>query len=64
MDSKAIGEVDALHDTLDNVPFHVYCMKEPDYVMMIMSTYGKNEQGGEEKHCDANGNRLSFKYPE
>eukprot|EP00957_Ditylum_brightwellii_P012972 980260-Ditylum_brightwellii.AAC.2 len=50
MDSKAIGEVNVLHGTLDDVLFHVYCMKELDYVMMIMSTYGTNEWGGEEKH--------------
>ena len=26
--------------TLDNIPFYLFCMKEPDYVMMLMSTYG------------------------
>ena len=25
---------------MNGVPFHVHVMKEPDYVMMLMSTYG------------------------
>ena len=28
---------------MDKVDFHVYMMKEPDYVMSIMSTYGTNQ---------------------
>ena len=35
-----IGASDALQGELDNVRFHVVGMKEPDYVMMIMTTYG------------------------
>ena len=31
----------------DNIPFHIYCMKEPDYhVMSLMSTYGTLEPIG------------------
>ena len=37
---KGIGESDALQGMLDNVKFHVVVMKEPDYVMMFMTTYG------------------------
>ena len=37
---KGIGESDALQGMLDNVKFHVVAMKEPDYVMMFMTTYG------------------------
>ena len=33
---------------MDEVDFHVYMMKEPDYVMSIMSTYGTNQHMGEE----------------
>ena len=25
---------------MDGVPFHIHAMKEPDYIMMLMSTYG------------------------
>jgi hypothetical protein len=43
---KDVGAVDALPGMLDNVPFHVFAMKEPDYdyVMQSMSTYGTNER--------------------
>ena len=33
---------------MDEVNFHVYAMKEPDYVMSLMSTYGTNLQTGKE----------------
>ena len=34
---------DAWAGKLDGVPFHIYTMKEPDYVMTLMSTYGTNQ---------------------
>ena len=37
---KDVGLVDSLKGKIDNVPYDIYCMKEPDYVMKIMSTYG------------------------
>ena len=33
---------------MDEVNFHVYAMKEPDYVMSLMSTYGTNLRTGKE----------------
>ena len=33
---------------MEEVPFHVYAMKEPDYVMSLMSTYGTNQCSGKE----------------
>ena len=36
---KDVGEVDSLKGILDNVHYDIFCMKEPDYVMKIMSTY-------------------------
>ena len=41
--------MDALQGELDNVKFHIVGMKEPDYVMMIMTTYGTLGEFGEEK---------------
>jgi hypothetical protein len=41
-----VGDADAWRGKLDNVNFHVYCMKEPDYVMSLMSTYGTNSRVG------------------
>ena len=37
---KEVGATHALRGVLDDVPVHVHCMKEPDYVMMLMSSYG------------------------
>ena len=36
---KAIGSAVAIEGELDEVPFYIYGMKEPDYTMMLMSTY-------------------------
>ena len=41
--NKNMGDADSRAGTLDNIPFHVYTMKEPDYVMSLMSTYGTND---------------------
>ena len=32
-------DADAIAGTMDNVPFHVYAMKDNGYVSMFMSTY-------------------------
>ena len=37
---KHVGTVDAWQGRLDDVPFYVFAMKELDYVMNLMSTYG------------------------
>ena len=37
---KDVGSVDSLKGKIDNVPYDIYCMKEPDYVMKIMSMHG------------------------
>ena len=37
---KHVGAVDSLKGTLEDVNYDIFCMKEPDYVMKIMSTYG------------------------
>ena len=46
---------------LDNVKFHIISMKEPDYVMMIMTTYGTLG-----RHYMVNGVKhvTTFRYPE
>ena len=43
-DDKEVGAADSLPGTLDGQSFHVFAMKEPDYVMSLMSTYGTNER--------------------
>ena len=37
---KPIGAADAIKGKLDGMPFYIFGMKETDYVMQIMSTYG------------------------
>ena len=54
---------------MDEVAFHVYAMKEPDYVMSLLSTYGTNLQTGKETQqewIDATGTKkkLKFHHPE
>ena len=47
-DGKDVGDCDAWKGQMDEVDFHVNAMKEPEYVMSIMSTYGTNQQMGKE----------------
>ena len=46
---KWIDESDALQGMVDDVEFHVVAMKEPDYVMMFMTTYGTLAPVSDEK---------------
>ena len=39
-DFKEVGKTDSLPGTLDGTNFKVFCMKEEDYVMKLMATYG------------------------
>ena len=52
---KEIGASDALQGELDNVKFHIVGMKEPDYVMMIMTTYRTLGEFGEGKTTTLHG---------
>ena len=69
-ENKEIGHADSLPGKMDDVPFHIYGMKEPDYIMKIMSTYGTNEQisSHETKRDYMNSERkkvsVTFNYPE
>ena len=68
-DEKAVGDCDSLKGNMDEVPFHVYAMKEPDYIMSLMSTYGTNLRGGKEtcrEWVDSDGTKKTtkFNYPE
>ena len=54
---------------MEEVPFHVYAIKEPDYVMSLMSMYGTNQYSGKEtthEWVDGSGNsqKIKFNYPE
>ena len=46
---KKVGKTDAINGELDSIPFYLYGMKEPDYMMQIMATYRTLEEKGQEK---------------
>ena len=47
-ETQKVCDTGSLPGTLDGVPFHEFNMKEPDYTMKVISTYGTNERN--EKH--------------
>lgn len=62
--NKNVGDADALSGLIDAVLFYLYGMKEPDYVMTLMTTYGTLERLGEEKRQKLNdGTNGIFCYP-
>ena len=64
-DGKDVGNCDSWKGQMDEVDFHVYAMKEPDYVMSIMSTYGTNQRTGKETQRElVGGGRKKVSYPE
>ena len=68
-EDKEVGDTDAWAGQMDNVAFHVYAMKEPDYIMSLMSSYGTNnhEEGRETtRQWKQNGELVikKFKYPD
>lgn len=68
MEAKEVGDVDAWAGALDGVKFHIHCLKEPDYVMSLMSSYVTLNQVGKIKkrtyEKDRNTTRKEFKYNE
>ena len=65
---KDVGAVDAIKGTMDSVPFHIHGMKEPDYIMMLMTMYGTILRLGEMKKRQYKINGVKkmtdFQYPE
>ena len=47
-DGKDVGDCNSWKGMMEEVPFHVYAMKEPNYVMSLMSTHGTNLRTGKE----------------
>lgn len=69
-EGKEVGYADAIANESMGVKYHIYCMKEPDYTMMIMSTHGTLERVAEAKtkRCYKNDDGAvttkEFEYPE
>ena len=69
MENSEVGEVDALKRKNDGVDWHVFCMKEPEYVMKIMTTYGTldpKDDAETKRTVDDGGTKkkVKFKYTE
>jgi Transposase IS4 len=71
MASTRVGDTDFLKGILDGVPYDLFCMKDIDYTMKIMSTYGslRPPEGAPDKNRtinNPNGTKTiqSFKYME
>ena len=66
--TKQVGDVDAWPGKLDGIKFYAQCLKEPDYIMSLMSTYGTLERSGDTKKRTYEENGAiewkEFKYPE
>ena len=61
---KDPGYFDAMKMKYDDVDFHVVGLKEPDYVLMFMTTYGSINRLGRDQIRRVNGETYTFKYPE
>jgi hypothetical protein len=66
---KQVGMVDCWNGSLNEQAVIIFCFKEPDYVMLIISTYVTVNEEGELKKCiflDARENEQvrTFKYTE
>ena len=62
--AKEIGAVDCLRGELKNEPFNVFVMKEPEYTMKLMATYGSLTYYPEEKIQNRHvaDNKHQFRY--
>ena len=48
VNNKLIRDCNSWNGSFDKLNFHVYAMKQPDYVMLFMSAYGTNLHSGKE----------------
>jgi hypothetical protein len=46
--------VDAWNGKFEDIPFYIHAMKEPGYVMSVMSTYGTIKRTGKEMERSVN----------
>jgi hypothetical protein len=63
-----VGQTDVLHGVLDGIAYDIFCMKEEDYVMKIMATYGSQcppmRQRIKARRKIASGATFEFEYIE
>ena len=60
--TKNVGDTDSLHGKMDGVPYEIFCMKEPNYIIKIMSTYDglivKNGQRESKREYEKDGEMV------
>eukprot|EP00957_Ditylum_brightwellii_P013874 1045778-Ditylum_brightwellii.AAC.1 len=65
---KAIGYQARLPGVLDGVGFDIFGLKEPEYIMMVMSTYAQltvtEGQKDNVRNLGMGSNEIAFKYTE
>jgi hypothetical protein len=63
-----IGDTYVLHGEIDDTQYDIFCMKEEDYVMKIMATYGSNcppiRERLKGRRTTADGSKVQFEYIE
>jgi Transposase IS4 len=66
MSTKEVGDVDSLRGTMDGINYDLFCMKDTDYTMKLMSTYGALLPSAEapDKYRVIDGNTKTIKYTE
>ena len=68
LNDTEVGADDTIKGTMDGITFHIHGMKEPDYNMMLLTTYGTILKMGEMKnhHYKINGVKkmTDFQNPE
>jgi hypothetical protein len=62
---KEVGCTEGWAEELQNESFHVFALKDVDYVMSLMSSYGTTERNAlHPTERIVNGAKISFHYPE
>ena len=59
---KEVGYAYFTYEVIDCQNFHISGMKDPDYTMMLMKTYGTLERSDNERKRRVNGETVWFKY--
>jgi hypothetical protein len=61
-----LGECNSLHAVLNGVPYDLFVMKDCDYNMKLMSSYGRllPKEGAPDKQRRVNGQIKTIKYCE
>ena len=59
---KKVVYADAISGVIGGQHFHIHVMKDPNYTMRFMVTYGTLDRSGNEIKHHFNGDMVRFKY--